>query len=316
MSGTADADVKITLSANDQASGTVQSATQQINSSFRSMTQSQNAAGRSFLVSNQGLYAYGRAAQSVGRITDKAISLFNSYNLMQIRVTQATQANTDAQETLAETIAQYGANSPQAQTAAEAAAKTQADMAKAAEDAQVQFALMVASSVAQSGTLVTTVIPRLLALSSAIKGVSIASGVNAAVNVAAGGGVGAGALGGAAGGGVGAGALGGAAGLAVKLGTSALKIAPAAGGAAAAVQLLSMMGSQQAGGGEATGVATGTDALAEIANDISQAITNPNSQQRQNINNTISIIGYDIQSAVNELEKKLGIANSANGQSP
>ena len=77
MSGTADADVKITLSANDQASGTVQSATQQINSSFRSMTQSQNAAGRSFLVSNQGLYAYGRAAQSVGRITDKAISLFN-----------------------------------------------------------------------------------------------------------------------------------------------------------------------------------------------------------------------------------------------
>lgn len=275
--GETDADVKITLTADDQASSTVDSATAQINASFRTMTQTQNAMGRSYLVNNQSVFALGRAMQSTGRIVDRSLALFNSYNLMQLRISSTAQTAIDAQENLAQVIAQYGANSIQAQTAADQLQKAQAAATKASQDAAVQFALMTASMVAQSGTMIVTVIPRLIALRDTLAAVGIASGVNAAVGTAAAGGVGAGTLTG----GVGA-ALSRGAGVAAKF------VGPAAVG----VSLLSMMGQQQAGGGEAgPGLPGGIQQLQNIFNIIVQDAGAAASQVQQELSKVLSFSG-------------------------
>lgn len=189
MSGS-DADVGIILNATDNASGTVDSATKQINQSFRTMNQQQNAMGRQFLTNNQSLYSFGRSMQSVGRITNQAISLFNSYNLMQIRMQQASDDAADAQEKLSEAIAEYGPNSQQAITAAEQVQKAQQAQQQADQQSKTQFVLMVASMVAQSGQLITTVIPRLLALSTTLQSSSFTN----ALNIASKGGIGTGTI--------------------------------------------------------------------------------------------------------------------------
>ena len=314
MSGTSDADVNITLTATDQASTTVSSATQNINSQFRAMVQTQNAAGRSFLVGNQSLYAYGRAAQSVGRIVDKGISLFNSYNLMQIRIAQATQTNTDAQENLAEAIAQYGQNSPQAQKAAEAATQAQTDLTKATQQAEVQFALMVASMVAQSGTMITTVIPRLTALAASLKAVNSGSGTLGGGNL--------GKLGKIAGG------VGGAALLAAGLSTGGesadtnTKVSSIGESAIGGAMLGATLGSIVPGIGTAIGAGVGGLAgLAigtyqnygqEIGSDIANSPTGNSKVQPQQ--NTINIIVQDAGAAAKTVQGELSKLMTFSGQ--
>ncbi|HVI41533.1 MAG TPA: hypothetical protein VM577_12850, partial [Anaerovoracaceae bacterium] len=184
------ADVGIRLTAEDDASATVDSAVTNINNSYKDFISTTRTASREYITNNQTLFELGRTMQSVGRVTDKAISLFNSYNLMQIRISSATQNVADAQEKLAEAIAQYGPSSSEAEKAGKDLQKQQEALKKATEDAQIQFALMVASSVAQSGTLISTVIPRIVAFTASLREAAVAE----AVATAASGGVGGGTL--------------------------------------------------------------------------------------------------------------------------
>ncbi len=272
------ADVKITLTADDQASGVVDSATANINKSYRAMLQEQNAVGRQYLVNNQQVFALGRAMQSTGRIVDRSLALFNSYNLMQIRIATTAQTAMDAQERLAQTIAEYGANSVQAQRAAKEANNAQEAAAKAAKEAKIQFALMVASMIAQSGTMIVTVIPRITALASALLGLGAAGAV--------------------AGGGAAAGARGATISLFKRLGRNLPKLLKGAGGVAAGVSVLEMMGEQTAGGGEGPSLPGGFEQLQNV------------------VNNVFNIAGQDAKQIADQVARTLSLQQSASGSSP
>lgn len=284
-SGSVDADVNIILRADDQASGTVDSATKSINANWKQMNDVQRAAGREFQVNHSQLFALGRAMTATGRIVDHSISLFNSYNLMQLRLETATQNTADAQERLAQAIAQYGPNSTEAIKAAKDLKKVQDEAKKASDEARIQFALMVASAVAQSGTLVTTVIPRLLALRTALFGVSAAE---AAATVGAAGPV-AGLAGKAAAG----------AGFGATLAKAAPKLVKIGGAAAIGVSMATMMGEQQAG---ETSVPSGLEALGQVGGDIYRTLTN-----------IFHIQSTDPKQAADEVSKILSLQNTAGG---
>src|SRR5690348_15622900 len=101
MSST-EADVSIILKADDQASGTIDSAAKQINDSYKQLTNNARTAGREWINNNFSLYELGRTMTSLHRITNTAVSAWNTYNLIQIRNEQITQNVADAQEKLAQ----------------------------------------------------------------------------------------------------------------------------------------------------------------------------------------------------------------------
>jgi energy-converting hydrogenase Eha subunit A len=166
--GEVQGDVKIVLTADDQATTTIDSATDQINAKFKEMNNVTRAGSREWETNNWQVYNLGRTMASTGRLVDRSIQIFNSYELMQIRIQQATQAAANADQAAADALAQYGQNSEQFARANEAAVKAHQAEKNAAREAEVQFALMVVSMVAQSGILIERVIPRLAALTASL----------------------------------------------------------------------------------------------------------------------------------------------------
>lgn len=284
--GTTDADVVIHLKADDEASAPIDSATKQINDSYKQLTNNARAAGREWINNNFSLYELGRTMHSVHTITRDATNAWNTYNLIQIRNEQITQNVITAQEKLAQAYAS-GDPSRIAQAQKDVAVQLDAQK-KAAEQAQAAYLTMAVNMISASGTLFSSVIPKLLGLIQTMREVQIAAGVTAALSTAAGGGVGAGTLAGA-GSGVGA-ALSKGAGIAAR----------AAGPAAVGVALLSMMGQQQAG---ETSVPTGIDALNQIGGDITKSI-----------NNTFNIIVQDAGAAAKQVQNELSKVLSFGGQ--
>lgn len=284
MSST-EADVSIILKADDQASGTIDSATKQINDSYKQLTNNARTAGREWINNNSTLYELGRTMTSLHRVTSTAISTWSNYNLIQIRNEQITQRVTDAQEKLAQA---YASGDPSKIAAAQKeVTNALEDQKKAAFEADIQYATMGANMISASGSIVTTVIPRIKALIATLKDLRTASAVGAAVDIAAGGGVGAGALAGSSGLGR---ALSKGAGVAGKL----------AGPAAIGVSVLSMMGEQQAG---ETNVPTGLAALSDIGNDVSKVAYN-----------TFNIIVQDAGAAAKTVQREIAKILTFGGQ--
>lgn len=324
MSG---ADVAIRLTAEDDASATVDSAVTNINNSYKDFISTTRTASREYITNNQQLFELGRTMTSVGRVTDKAISLFNSYNLMQIRIASATQNVADAQEKLAEAIAQYGPSSSEAEKAGKDLQKQQEALKKATEDAQIQFALMTASAVAQSGTLISTVIPRIAAFTASLKEAAVAE----AVAAAAGGGVGSGTLTGVGSLGkagkimTGLGIVGGGIGLGAGIATSQAfskdkqdfwtKLMNAGQQAGSGALLGATVGSVVPGLGTGVGAAIGggLGLASGIASNFGGDISDMMSGKTQN--NTFNIQGFSPADVLAEVERRLGFINTAGGQS-
>lgn len=284
MSST-EADVSIILKADDQASSTIDSATKQINDSYRTLTNNARTAGREWINNNSTLYELGRTMTSLHRVTSTAISTWSNYNLIQIRNEQITQRVTDAQEKLAQALAsgdpsRIAAAQKEVQIALE-------DQKKAALEADIQYATMTANMISASGSIITTVIPRIKGLITTLNDLRTASAVGAAVDVAAGGGVG-------------AGALAGSSGLGRVLSKGAGVAGKVAGPAAIGISLLSMMGEQQAG---ETSVPTGIDALSQVGGDISKVVSN-----------TFNIIVQDAGAAAKTVQRELSNILTFGGQ--
>ncbi len=81
--GTVDADVSITINANDNASVKVESAARKINKQWREMRLEQRAVQQSFELSNQKFVATSRVLNQVGSIVGRVQSAFNTYQLTQ-----------------------------------------------------------------------------------------------------------------------------------------------------------------------------------------------------------------------------------------
>jgi hypothetical protein len=102
------------MTAEDRASDSVQSAVTRINSRYRDFRNTQRAVGRGFELEHQGFSNTIRSLTTVGRVAHTATSIFQRYNVMQLRMEQGARSLKRAQSDLSEAISKYGANSAQA----------------------------------------------------------------------------------------------------------------------------------------------------------------------------------------------------------
>jgi hypothetical protein len=158
----ADADARINLTLNDEASAGVTAAANEINSSLGSVGNSADDTarryrqfrkenlqlGREFQISHRTLFDGMRVMQGVGRVAGTAVHAFNTWNIAQIRVSEANERVTDTQKALNEAIL---SGDPEAIAEAQQA---HADAVKALGDATLQTNL-------QLGLLALQTIPSL-----------------------------------------------------------------------------------------------------------------------------------------------------------
>lgn len=278
-------DAVINLKANDQASPVVDAATKNILNNYKVMRQEIKSVTAEFQLQNQSLIAAANAFRSVGSIAGSFMNVFTQFQTMQIRVTDANNRLILAQLHYNQVLSEQGPGTNDAIAASIQLQEAKTGVAQATQQETIGYigmGLELGSAVSQIINAIP-VFERLITKLGAVKTAAVVA--NAALGgVGAGGTTGkvAGAAESAASSAVGTTATtatgGGLGALAAKLGKSALKILPKAGVAAAGVELLSMMGSQQAGGGEnetAGGgtVATGIDALSEIAGQVSSRLS-------------------------------------------
>ena len=112
--GTIDADVNITINAEDHASVQVESAAKRINRQWREMRLEQRAVQQSFELSNRKFTATARVLSQMGSVMIRVQSIFNTYQLAQIRMQDATRNLAEAKRRLSDAIVQNGLDSKEA----------------------------------------------------------------------------------------------------------------------------------------------------------------------------------------------------------
>lgn len=268
---------RINITATDNASPVVDASTKNILANYKVLRQEVRAVNAEFQLQNQGLVAMGNAFRSVGSIAGSFMNIFTQYETMQIRVTDAQNQLILAQLHYNQVLAEQGPGTNDAIAASIQLQEAKQAVAQATQQETLGYigmGLELGSSVSQ----IINAIPVFERLAAKL---GLANAASVALNASLGAGtkttpssVASSAASGAASGAAASGA-GAAAGLAARLGTAALRVAPGAAAAGAGVELLSMMGSQQAGGGESSGVSTGFQALSDIfLKDIPNAIAN------------------------------------------
>lgn len=172
-----DADVNIILHAEDRASPEVTNAVKRMSTSWRDHQAQTRAVTRSYEMQNKTMFATARAIQSVGNVVNRAISIYNSFTLTQIRLQDAARNSTEATLNYNEAVARSGEGSPEAIKAADARTQALKAEKEATDQATIGYAFMVISIIADTTRLMTSVVPRLKALIALTRGASAASAV-------------------------------------------------------------------------------------------------------------------------------------------
>lgn len=284
-----DADVKIILSAEDRASAEVETATQRINKQYRELRLEQRAVRGEFELNNRTFVATTRVLNSLGTIVGRAISLWNTYLLSQIRTQDATRNLRDAQADLNEVIAEFGPNSNEYVKALEREKEAQEDLERANRDNLITYGLIAAQLITMIGHS-TTLIGRLRILQRiGLGGPKPLPAVSA--NPTAG-------IKGSAGGG-----LKGKIGKAFKSPKIPGVVGGIAGGAASAGLFLAQMaGEQTAGGGEGGELPSGLEAIGPALEAGGRAINN--------VTNNILINAPTAEDIINEIKKIFDTSNT------
>lgn len=166
-----DADVNIILHAEDRASPEVTNAVKRMSTSWRDHQAQTRAVTRSYEMQNKTMFATARAIQSVGNVVNRAISIYNSFTLTQIRLQDAARNSTEATLNYNEAVARSGEGSPEAIKAADARTQALKAEKEATDQATIGYAFMVISIIADTTRLMTSVVPRLKALIALTRGV-------------------------------------------------------------------------------------------------------------------------------------------------
>ena len=174
-----DADVNIILHAEDRASPEVTNAIKRMSTSWRDHQAQTRAVTRSYEMQNKTMFATARAIQSVGNVVNRAISIYNSFTLTQIRLQDAARNSTEATLNYNEAVARSGEGSPEAIKAADARTQALKAEKEATDQATIGYAFMVISIIADTTRLMTSVVPRLKALIALTRGAGAAGAASA-----------------------------------------------------------------------------------------------------------------------------------------
>jgi Mg2+ and Co2+ transporter CorA len=170
------ADVNINIDATTPAVQKVDDATNKINQNWVAMRNQQRAVQREFELNNRTLVRTGRLLNTVGSIVQRVISIYNTWQLLQIRNQLATKNLADAQRDLQDIFVEYGGTSREFQDGQRRVQEEHQKMIDLANENIIAYTLMVTAIIAQSGRLVTSVIPKLRSVTTAIKNVGSATG--------------------------------------------------------------------------------------------------------------------------------------------
>jgi hypothetical protein len=199
-----DADVRILLTAEDQASETVRDAARRINTEFRDWRRENQALERSMILNNKTFFETAQTISRVGNVAQRGLNIWQSYNIQQLRISDSTRNVRDAQKELNEA---YLTGDPAA--VAEATERL-ADANRDLEQAQLQSNIaMIGFAFAIPGLIadVIRLIPQIRSLGVAYgllgRNAKIATGATALTGALGGLTAGGGGLAGAAAGGIG-----------------------------------------------------------------------------------------------------------------
>lgn len=168
MSVDANADVQININATDNASTVVDTATKRINRSWITMRNQQRAVQREFELNNRTLVQTGRLLNTVGSIVQRVISIYNTWQLLQIRNALATKNLRDAQKDLQDIFLEFGGTSREYQEQLERINQAEEEAQRVANETWLVYALMITGIVAQFGRL-PKLIPQMKRFSNAVK---------------------------------------------------------------------------------------------------------------------------------------------------
>jgi hypothetical protein len=262
-----DADVNIKINAEDNASLVIDESTKRINRSFNEMRIQQRQATREFELNNRVIVQGSRILSSLGRTVSRTIAIYNTFQLHQLRLTQAQDRTRESTQNLNDVFLEFGVGREY-----EEALKRKTQDAENLKRLQNESALIIGFIALTAVTTVSNIISRTLPL---IQKFKAGIGVKSAT--------------------AGLGKAGGA-GLASKIGAGISKFPkaglPIVGGALFASDLI---GGQEAGGAfsdpsgkevapkglDITGE-SGIDAIARTAGDIYNVVLNifsPSSQE-------------------------------------
>lgn len=253
-------DVLIGLEAEDNASLKIDTATKRINKSFKSMKDEQRAVTRQFELQNQTLVASQRVINVFSQGVNRALTLYNTWNLLSIRVQDSNRNVRDSLRDLNEAYVEFGPDSKQFQDALQNYRDALEDQKNTQRDVMIGYGLMITSIIADTARLTTTALPRLRVFAATLRGLRTPTPPAATAPSPAFPNAGA------------------AAKTTPKttpkgnfLTRNAGKLVRFGGPAAAAVSLVSLAGEQTAG---ETDIPMGADAIGDIANDVTQKIYN------------------------------------------
>lgn len=165
------ADFVIRAEWEDSASDPLIASTEKINLAWRRVRDEQRSVSREFQVNNREVFAAGRAIQSLSSVLSRALTLYNTWNLLQIRVQDANRNVRDSQKDLNEVFAEFGPDSKEFFDAMEAQKEALEEQQRVQRDTSIGYGLMVASIGAMSGQIITNVIPKLKTLNKTLGGV-------------------------------------------------------------------------------------------------------------------------------------------------
>lgn len=166
----ANADVNIGINATDNATAVVDSATKKINRSWISMRNQQRAVQREFELNHRTLTQTTRILQTVGATVQRLISIYNTWQLLQIRSALSTKNLRDAQRDVNDAFLEFGGTSKEYQDALMRQKEVQEQARNDAKETTITYGLMAFAILSHGASLVTRGIPPLIKYGRALDG--------------------------------------------------------------------------------------------------------------------------------------------------
>jgi len=164
-----DADVNIKINAEDNASLQIDESTKRINKSFNEMRVQQRQVTREFELNNRVLVQGSRAISSLGRVVSRTIAIYNTFQLHQLRLTQAQDRTAESTQNLNDVFLEFGAGR-EYEEALKRKKKDAEDLKRIQDETALLIGVTALTAVTTISSLISRTLPLVLRLKAGIAG--------------------------------------------------------------------------------------------------------------------------------------------------
>jgi hypothetical protein len=156
-----DADVNIKINAEDNASLVIDESTKRINRSFTQMRIQQRQVTREFEINNRVLVQGSRVLSSLGRVVSRTISIYNTFQLHQLRLTQAQERTRESTKNLNDVFLEFGVGR-EYEDALKRKQKDTEDLKRLADETALIIGLTALTAVTTVSSIISRTLPLIL----------------------------------------------------------------------------------------------------------------------------------------------------------